>query len=93
MWIALTTTFAAARAITYSIRGGRGPLRDVSFGGTHVHHYMAGIIAVGSTGFIAIRGEGQARHHPLVAIAYGTGPGAHCGRVALLLNLKDVYWA
>lgn len=92
-WIAFTTTFAAVRAITYSIKDGKGPLHDVSLGGRHLHHYMWGILTVSTVGGIAIRGEDRLRRHPLVATAYGSGLALIVDEFALLLNLEDVYWA
>ena len=37
-WLAFTATFATVRGVTYSIRAGRGPFRNLSLGGEHVHH-------------------------------------------------------
>ena len=42
-WLAFATTFATVRGITWSIRAGRGPFRNLSAGGEHLHHYMWGI--------------------------------------------------
>jgi hypothetical protein len=92
-WLAFTGTFAAARAITHSIKEGRGPARNVSVGGVHLHHYMWGILTVSTVGGIAIRGEDRVRRHPLVAGAYGFGLALIVDEFALLLDLKDVYWA
>jgi hypothetical protein len=41
-WTGFTTTFGAVRAITYTIRRGGGPFRNVSVGGVHLHHYLWG---------------------------------------------------
>lgn len=92
-WIAFTVTFVVVRAITYSIRHGKGPLRNVSVGGTHLHHYMWGILTVSTVGGVALRGEDRFRRHPLVAIAYGAGLALIVDEFALLLDLQDVYWA
>jgi hypothetical protein len=92
-WVAFTTTFGVVRGITYSIKDGHGPLHDVSVGGLHLHHYMWGILTVSTVGGIAIRGEDRLRRHPLVATAYGVGLALIVDEFALLLNLKDVYWA
>jgi len=92
-WVAFTATFAVVRGITYSIKDGRGPLHDVSVGGLHLHHYMWGILTVSTVGGVAIRGEDRLRRHPLVATAYGVGLALIVDEFALLLNLKDVYWA
>lgn len=92
-WLAFTGTFAGLRALTYSIRAGRGPFRNVSVGGEHLHHYMWGITLLTAVGAIAVRGEERHRRHPGVAVSYGTGLALIVDEFALLLDLKDVYWA
>ncbi len=92
-WIGFTTTFAAVRAITYAIHRGRGPFRNVSIGGVHLHHYMWGIGVVSGVGAVAAAGEERQREHPLTGIAYGAGLALIVDEFALLLDLKDVYWA
>ena len=92
-WVAFTGTFAAVRGITYSIRAGRGPFGNLSVGGEHLHHYMWGIGLLASVGAIAVHGEDRHRRHPAVALAYGTGLALIVDEFALLLDLKDVYWA
>jgi hypothetical protein len=92
-WTGFTATFAAVRAITYTIRRGAGPFRNVSVGGAHLHHYLWGIGMLAGVGAVAVRGTDEARHHPLVALSYGTGMALIVDEFALLLDLKDVYWA
>jgi hypothetical protein len=92
-WLAFTTTFAAVRGVTYSIRAGRGPFRNLSVGGDHLHHYMWGIGLLAGVGAVAIRGEERARRHPVVAVCYGSGLALVVDEFALLLDLRDVYWA
>jgi hypothetical protein len=92
-WLGFTTTFATVRAITYSIRAGRGPFRNLSVGGEHLHHYMWGIGLVTGVGGIAVRGEESTRRHPVVALCYGIGLALIVDEFALLLDLQDVYWA
>lgn len=92
-WLAFTLTFAGLRALTYSIRAGKGPFRDVSIGGEHLHHYMWGIGLVAAVGGVAVHGEEKRRRHPLVALSYGSGLALIVDEFALLLDLKDVYWA
>jgi hypothetical protein len=91
-WLAFTTTFGAVRAVTYSIRDGRGPFHDVSAGGMHLHHYLWGIGLLAGVGGIAVRGEDRTRRHPVVALSYGTGLALIVDEFALLLDLRDVYW-
>jgi hypothetical protein len=92
-WLAFTVTFGAVRGITYSIKKGKGPFGNLSVGGQHLHHYMWGIGLVSGVGGVAVHGEDERRKHPLVAISYGTGLALIVDEFALLLDLKDVYWA
>jgi len=92
-WLAFTATFAATRGITYSIRAGRGPFRNFSAGGEHLHHYLWGIGMLTGIGAVAVRGEDRHRRHPAVALSYGAALALIVDEFALLLDLKDVYWA
>jgi hypothetical protein len=93
-WLAFTTTFGVVRAITYSIKDGKGPFHNFSTkGGTHLHHYLWGIALVSSVGSLAVRGDRAAVEHPIIGIAYGTGMALIVDEFALLLDLQDVYWA
>jgi hypothetical protein len=92
-WLAFATTFAAVRGVTYSIRAGRGPFGNLSVGGEHLHHYMWGIGLLAGVGAVAIRGDERARRHPVVAVTYGSGLALIVDEFALLLDLRDVYWA
>jgi hypothetical protein len=92
-WLAFTTSFTGLRAVTYSIRLGKGPFRNISLGGEHLHHYMWGIALLAGVGAVAVRGDEEHLRHPAVAISYGTGLALIVDEFALLLDLKDVYWA
>jgi hypothetical protein len=92
-WIAFTGTFGAVRGITWSIRAGRGPFRNLSAGGEHLHHYLWGIGMLAGVGAVAVRGTDRQREHPAVAVSYGIGLALIVDEFALLLDLKDVYWA
>ncbi len=92
-WLAFTTTFGAVRGITWGIRAGKGPFRNLSVGGEHLHHYMWGIGLLAGVGAIGVHGEDSQRKHPAVAISYGAGLALIIDEFALLLDLKDVYWA
>lgn len=91
-WLAFSATFSAARGITLSIRAGRGPFRNLSAGGEHLHHYLWGIGMLAGVGAVAVHGEDSRRRHPVVAISYGSGLALIVDEFALLLDLKDVYW-
>jgi hypothetical protein len=92
-WLAFTVAFGGLRALTYSIRAGKGPFRNISVGGEHLHHYMWGIGLLSGVGAVAVRGEERHRRHPAVAVSYGTGLALIVDEFALLLDLRDVYWA
>jgi hypothetical protein len=92
-WLSFTATFAAVRGITYSIRAGKGPFHNVSAGGEHLHHYLWGIFMLAGVGAVAVHGDEAHRQHPVVATAYGSGLALIVDEFALLLDLKDVYWA
>ena len=92
-WVSFATTFAAVRGVTYSIRAGKGPFRNLSAGGEHLHHYLWGIAMLAGVGAVAVHGEERYRSHPVVATSYGSGLALIVDEFALLLDLKDVYWA
>jgi hypothetical protein len=92
-WLAFTGTFVAVRGITYSIRAGKGPFGNLSVGGEHLHHYMWGIGLLAGVGGVAVHGDEQRRRHPLTATTYGSALALIVDEFALLLDLKDVYWA
>jgi hypothetical protein len=92
-WLAFTGTFSGVRGVTHAIRSGKGPFKNLSVGGEHLHHYMWGIGMLAGVGAVAVRGEEKTRRHPGTALAYGTGLALIVDEFALLLDLKDVYWA
>jgi hypothetical protein len=92
-WLTFTVTFAGLRGLTYSIRAGKGPFRNISVGGEHLHHYLWGIGLLSGVGAVAVRGEERQRRHPAVAVSYGAGLALIVDEFALLLDLRDVYWA
>ena len=92
-WLAFTGTFGGLRALTYSIRAGKGPFGNISVGGEHLHHYMWGIALLSGVGAVAVLGEERQRRHPALALSYGAGNALIVDEFALLLDLKDVYWA
>jgi hypothetical protein len=87
-------TFAMTRAITHGIRvrGRLGPIRDITAGGRHIHHFVPGamlsLIAGGLA--IAIRPEGPDRW---LALPFGMGIALVADEAALLFELQDVYWS
>jgi hypothetical protein len=92
-WLSFTGTFGGVRGVTHAIRDGKGPFRNLSVGGEHLHHYMWGIGLLAGVGAVAVKGDEQLRRHPATALAYGVGLALIMDEFALLLDLKDVYWA
>src|ERR1700753_2132442 len=92
-WLAFTGTFSGVRGVTHAIRSGKGPFKNLSVGGEHLHHYMWGIGMLAGVGAVAVRGDEKLRRHPATAFAYGAGLALIVDEFALLLDLKDVYWA
>jgi hypothetical protein len=92
-WLAFTGTFSGVRGVTHAIRAGKGPFKNLSVGGEHLHHYMWGIGMLAGVGAIAVKGDEALRRHPATALAYGAGLALIVDEFALLLDLKDVYWA
>ncbi|MER5927663.1 hypothetical protein [Streptomyces mirabilis] len=92
-WLAFGCTFGTARLITHGIRGGWLPWGNISAGSTHLHHYNFGIATLAGVGLVAVRGDQAYVGHPGIGALYGTGSALIADEFALLLDLKDVYWA
>jgi hypothetical protein len=92
-FISFVVTFVSTRAITRLIRDGRGPFRNVSLGGTHVHHSVPGIILLMIGAFTAVGGPGTMGWLSFSAIAVGIGTSLVLDEFALILHLQDVYWS
>ncbi len=89
-------TFAAVRGIVRAIRSGRGPFRDVSTGGVHIHHLVWGILMllIVSYGWLLQVGTGldpDRRWMRSSALLYGVGSALTLDEFALWLHLEDVY--
>lgn len=48
---AFLVTFLVTRFVTHTVRTGRGPFRDASVGGVHIHHEVYGIALLLVTGW------------------------------------------
>ncbi len=87
--------FATVRVITHAIHAGRGPFRDVSMGGRHIHHLVWGILLLLLVGYCWLFQPSV--HHPrtvsrILSFFYGVGSALTLDEFALWLNLRDVYW-
>lgn len=83
-------TFVSTRAITRLIRDGRGPFRNVTANGTHIHHSVPGIIMLMIGAFTAVGGPGTMGWLSFSAIAVGIGTSLVLDELALILHLQDV---
>ncbi|MFF5972482.1 hypothetical protein ACFY7C_13290 [Streptomyces sp. NPDC012769] len=86
-------TFLVTRTVTRLIRAGKGPFRNVSTGGLHIHHVVPGVVLTILGGFGAV---GSGRHgvgSAVFAVVFGIGAGLVLDEFALILHLDDVYWS
>ncbi len=93
---AFFVTFAGVRAITHAIRAERGPFRNITPGGRHIHHMtfgIAGLLTVGYLWLLEIGIDERRRASRLTSIAYGSGAALTLDEFALWLNLADDYWS
>jgi hypothetical protein len=88
-------TFGAIRGITHAIRAERGPFKNITPGGRHIHHMTFGITGLLSVGYLWLLEIGvneQRRASRLTSLAYGSGAALTLDEFALWLNLEDDYW-
>ncbi|WP_418956653.1 hypothetical protein [Streptomyces tritici] len=85
-------TFLITRTITRLIRAGKGPFRNVSSGGLHIHHVVPGVVLTLVGGFGAIASGRDSVAAMVFAVLFGTGAGLVLDEFALILHLDDVYW-
>jgi hypothetical protein len=82
----------AAVDVLIRTAAGSGPIRKRQRGATdHIHHFVPGIILAFLSGGISWSRADQ-DIDPLARAAVRRRRGAHARRVALLLELDDVYW-
>src|ERR1700691_3614391 len=92
---AFFTTFAGVRGITHAIRAERGPFRNITPGGRHIHHMTFGITGLLSVGYLWLLEIGtneQRRASRITSLVYGSGAALTLDEFALWLNLEDDYW-
>jgi hypothetical protein len=87
------TTFLLTRFVTHAIRSGRGPFRDASVGGVHVHHEVYGIFLLLGTGTVEFAYRPSGAWAALLAVLFGAGAALTLDEFALWLHLEDVYWS
>jgi hypothetical protein len=92
---AFFVTFATVRAITHAIRAERGPFRNITPGGRHIHHMtfgITGLLTVGYLWMLEIGVNEDRRSSRVTAAVYGGGAALTLDEFALWLNLEDDYW-
>ncbi|MER6101092.1 hypothetical protein ABT115_01770 [Streptomyces sp. NPDC001832] len=89
---AFVLTFAITRVITRMIRAGKGPFRNITPGGVHVHHVVPGVVLSVVGGFGAVASGRQGVAAGVCAVIFGMGAGLVLDEFALILHLQDVYW-
>jgi hypothetical protein len=92
---AFFTTFAAVRGITHAIRAERGPFKNITPGGRHIHHMtfgITGLLTVGYLWLLEIGIKEDRRSSRVTSLVYGAGAALTLDEFALWLNLEDDYW-
>jgi hypothetical protein len=90
------TSFGAVRTITHAIRAERGPFRNITPGGKHIHHMtfgITGLLAVGYLWLLEIGTNEQRRASRVTSCLFGSGAALTLDEFALWLNLEDDYWS
>jgi hypothetical protein len=90
---AFLVTFLTTRLVTRAIRTGRGPFRDASIGGVHLHHEVYGIFLLLGTGTVLLTYRPSGAWLSVVAVVFGVGAALTLDEFALWLHLEDVYWS
>jgi hypothetical protein len=90
-WWTFTATFGFLRLLTWLIHVHVEGLGNVSAGGIHLHHYLYGILLLIGVGFAGLI-ERNDRWHAWMGAAFGLGLALVVDEIALLVELKDVYW-
>jgi hypothetical protein len=88
-------TFAAVRGITHAIRAERGPFKNITPGGRHIHHMtfgITGLLTVGYLWLLEIGTNEQRRASLWTSAVFGSGAALTLDEFALWLNLEDDYW-
>lgn len=92
MLASFVVTFAVTRVITNLIRRGRGPFRDMSVGGVHIHHQVWGIFLLLGVGTVDLAYRPGHPWLEVLAVLFGVGAALTLDEFALWLRLDDVYW-
>lgn len=89
---AFVLTFAITRMVTRMIRAGKGPFRNITPGGVHVHHVVPGVVLTVLGGFGAVASGREGVTAGVCAVVFGVGAGLMLDEFAMILHMDDVYW-
>jgi hypothetical protein len=96
--VGFTAGFAGCRVVTHAIRAQRGPFRNLSAGGRHLHHSTPGIIGQIALGYlwtwqigVGIDPERRAGSRA-AALTAGFATALTLDEFALWFDLADDYW-
>ena len=92
MLVAFVVTFLVTRLVTRMIRTGRGPFRDNTVGGVHIHHEVYGIFLLLGAGALEFAYQPAPPGPQILAMLFGVGAALTLDEFALWLHLDDVYW-
>ena len=92
MLVAFVVTFLVTRLVTHMIRTGRGPFRDNTVGGVHIHHEVYGIFLLLGAGALEFAYQPDPPGPQILATLFGVGAALTLDEFALWLHLDDVYW-
>lgn len=90
-WWGFTATFGGLRLLTWLIHIHAAGLGNVAAGGVHLHHYLYGILILTIVGIVGLV-ERTPRWRAWLGLAFGIGLALIIDEIALLVELKDVYW-
>jgi hypothetical protein len=90
-WWGFTVTFGGLRLLTWLIHIHAAGLGNVSEGGVHLHHYLYGIAILAIVSILGLV-ERSPRMRAWLGLAAGIGLALIVDEIALLVELKDVYW-
>jgi hypothetical protein len=93
LFMSFVITFGIVRFITISIRDGRKLpfIKNMSAGGTHIHHLVPGIFLLLISGYMSAALTAW-WWRDVIAIIFGIGAALTLDEFALWLHLEDVYW-
>jgi len=96
--VGFTVGFAGCRVVTHAIRAGKGPFRNMSAGGHHLHHSTPGILGQITLGYlwtwqVAVGTNPKQRAGSrAAALTAGLATALTLDEFALWFDLQDDYW-